>query len=250
VTVPKEFGGAGRSRLENAALKAELAYHRAPILGHFVVEQEVVPAIVRHGSEWQKRELLPQMLLGQVLCGQAFTEPAAGSDLASLTTSAVLADGKFIINGVKWLNSVTHVANYIWLIARTDAESSRHRGLSLILVPAQTPGIRIEPLVEMTRIHRLNRITFSDVIVDQQFLVGPLHHGWDLAMETVNSERAGAARPASCWLTLQEAWKEWRANKPSSQDLSERNEYARFATEICARIATRLSRTWALPDQT
>jgi len=191
ITTPVEHGGAGRSHVEQALLQNEIARHRAPILGHFVAEREVLPALLRFGSDEQRARLVPGLLAGRTLCAQGFTEPGTGSDLAAVATSAERVDGGFVVNGTKWLNSVAHVASYLWVIARTDP-GSRHRGLSMFLIPIGTPGIRVESLPEMTGIHRLNRIVFEGVEVDEDCLVGELNAGWTIAMDTVARERAGS----------------------------------------------------------
>ncbi len=156
------------------------------------------------GSPEQQARLIPELVSGRALCAQGFTEPEAGSDLAAIATVARPVDGGYLIEGVKWLNSVAQVATYIWVIAKTDP-SVRHRGLSMFLIPRDSPGIRIEPLVEMTGVHRLNRIVLDRVEVGEECLVGGLNQGWTIAMDTVARERAGAARPAGmrrAWLDL------------------------------------------------
>jgi alkylation response protein AidB-like acyl-CoA dehydrogenase len=195
ITTPAEHGGAGRSHVEQALLQNEIARHRAPILGHFVAEREVLPALLRFGTEAHRARLVPGLLAGATLGAQGFTEPGTGSDLAAVATSAERVDGGFVVNGTKWLNSVAQVASYLWVIARTDP-GARHRGLSMFLISVDTPGIRIEPLPEMTGIHRLNRIVFDGVEIDEECLVGELNGGWTIAMDTVARERAGSARPA------------------------------------------------------
>lgn len=196
ITTPREFGGTGRSHVDQALLQAELAWAGAPILGHFVAEHEVLPALVHHGTPEQREQFIPELLAGRMLCSQGFTEPGTGSDLAGVQTSAVKSGGEFVINGVKWLNSVAHKATHLWIVARTNPDA-RHRGLTMFLLPVGTPGVRIEPLVEMTGIHRLNRLVFENVRVPLDAVVGEVDGGWAISMETVNRERAGAVRPAA-----------------------------------------------------
>jgi alkylation response protein AidB-like acyl-CoA dehydrogenase len=204
ITTPTEYGGRGCSHFDQSLLQAEIAWYRAPILGHFVLEREVLPAIVHFGTPEQQARLIPELLTGRSLCAQGFTEPGTGSDLAAVATKAEATEGGFVIDGIKWLNSVAQVARYLWIVARTDP-GARHRGLSMFLIPTDTLGITVEPLVEMTGIHRLNRIVLDHVEVPEDSLVGGLNRGWDIAMDTVARERAGAARPAGmrrAWIDL------------------------------------------------
>lgn len=233
VTTPREQGGPARSHVEQAALQAELAASRAPILGHFVAEREVLPALLRFGTDEHRRRYVGDLLGGRMLCAQCFTEPGAGSDLAAVRLAARIVDGGFVLSGVKWLNSVAHVASHLWVIARTDP-GARHRGLSMFLIPAAAPGVRIEPLAEMTGARRLNCIHFEDVEVDAGCLVGELNGGWTVAMDAVSRERAGAARPAGMRRTLREL-----ANHvPVGTDrrLADDPETAPALAELAARI--------------
>ncbi len=234
ITTPTTYGGAGRSHVEQALLQNEIAAHRAPILGHFVAEREVLPALLRFGTDAQRERLLPGLLAGRTLCAQGFTEPGTGSDLAAVATSAERIEGGFLINGTKWLNSVAQVASYLWVIARTDPES-RHRGLSMFLIAIDTPGIRIEPLMEMTGIHRLNQIVFEQVEVGEECLVGDLNAGWTIAMDTVARERAGSARPG--W--MRRMLRELAAYVPPGADgpLATDPEAVPVLAELSAKVA-------------
>ncbi|HVW47216.1 MAG TPA: acyl-CoA dehydrogenase family protein [Solirubrobacterales bacterium] len=232
ITTPRELGGRGRSHYEQALIQAEMAWYRAPILGQFVLEREVLPALVNFGTAEQQARLIPELLSGEALVSQLFTEPGAGSDLAAVATTASPGEGGFVIEGTKWLNSVAQVARYLWVVARTDP-GARHRGLSMFLIPADAPGITIEPLVEMTGIHRLNRITLDRVEVGAESLVGGLNRGWDIAMDTVARERAGAARPAGMrryWLDLARALGE--GAEGGEPDADARRRLARLAVRI------------------
>jgi len=234
ITTPRDHGGAGRSHVEQALLQNEIAYHRAPILGHFVAEREVLPALLRFGTDEQRARIVPDLLAGEILCAQGFTEPGTGSDLAAVATTATPVDGGFVISGTKWLNSVAQVARYLWVIARTDA-TSRHRGLSMFLIPIDAPGIRVEPLPEMTGIHRLNRIVFEDVEIDGECLVGDLNAGWTIAMDTVARERAGSARPG--W--MRRMLRELAAYVPPGGDapLAQDPEAVPVLAELSAKVA-------------
>jgi alkylation response protein AidB-like acyl-CoA dehydrogenase len=156
---------------------------------------------------------VPELLAGRMLCAQLFTEPQTGSDLAAIATSARKTGSGFVLSGVKWLNSVAHVASHLWIIARTGS-APRHRGLSMFLIPADTPGVTIEPLVEMTGVHRLNQIVLDEAEVGADALVGPLDGGWKVAMDAVTRERSGSTRTSSMRRTISEL----AGHRPSGRD--------------------------------
>jgi 3-oxocholest-4-en-26-oyl-CoA dehydrogenase alpha subunit len=244
ITTPEALGGRGRSHFEQALIQAEMAWYRAPILGQFVLEREVLPALVNFGTEEQQARLIPELLSGQAMISQLFTEPGTGSDLASVSTKATESGDGFVIEGQKWLNSVAQVAKYLWIVARTDP-GARHRGLSMFLIPADTPGVTIEPLVEMTSIHRLNRITLDKVEVPADCLIGGLNRGWDIAMDTVARERAGAARPAGirrAWIDLAEELAARAGDGGPDADVRRRMAREAVRTEACDLLYRRYAR--------
>ncbi|HXG41500.1 MAG TPA: acyl-CoA dehydrogenase [Dehalococcoidia bacterium] len=190
---PKEYGGMGASIMKQVIFNEEMAYHRAPQqLG--VGPDRVGPTIILYGSEEQKREHLPPIANAEVIWCQGFSEPGAGSDLASLQTTAVEDGDYFVVNGQKIWTSLAHVADWMILLARTDPDAPKHRGISYFLVDMRTPGITVRPLIDMTGRHAFNQVFFDNVRVPRRNLVGELNRGWYVAAATLDFERSGINR--------------------------------------------------------
>jgi alkylation response protein AidB-like acyl-CoA dehydrogenase len=183
---PKEYGGQGRSILEQYIFSEEMAYHGAPA-GTVGVGQ-VGPTLMRYGSEEQKSRFLPQIAAGEVDFALGYTEPEAGTDLASLTTRAVEDGDDFIINGTKIYTSAAHRAEYVWLATRTDPEAPKHRGISLFIVDLKSPGISVRPLWTMGD-GRTNQTFYDNVRVPRENLIGELNRGWYYVAHALDFER-------------------------------------------------------------
>jgi alkylation response protein AidB-like acyl-CoA dehydrogenase len=155
------------------------------------------PCILRFGSEEQKRRFLPPMAAGCVLWTQGFSEPGAGSDLASLTTRAEDRGHHFVVNGQKTWNSYADApAEWCFLLARTDPAAPKRDGLSVLLVDMTTPGITVRPIGSMAGPHELNEIFFDDVVVPRDCLLGAANRGWEIVAAGLTFERVGIARYA------------------------------------------------------
>jgi alkylation response protein AidB-like acyl-CoA dehydrogenase len=148
---------------------------------------------MEHGTEEQKRTLLPRMLRGDDIWCQGFSEPDAGSDLASLKATAVVDGDDFVVNGQKTWNTLGAFANRCELLVRTDRDAPKHRGISCLLIDMELPGIETRPLVTITGEREFSEIFFADVRVPRDALLGPLNEGWRVAMATLAHERAGVA---------------------------------------------------------
>src|SRR2546428_10503952 len=171
----------------------EMTYHRAPTqLG--VGPDRVGPTIILYGREDQKSQHLPGIIDAETVWCQGFSEPNAGSDLASLQTTAVADGDSFIINGQKIWTSFAHKADQCILLARTDSDAPKHKGISYFLLDMKTPGIEIRPLVDMMNRHTFNQIFFENVRVSRDCLVGELNRGWYVAAATLDFERSGINR--------------------------------------------------------
>jgi len=184
---PKEYGGQGRSLMEQHIFYETVWARRAPF--PVLTLNSVAPTIMKFGSAEQKKEFLPKILRGELEVAIAYTEPDAGTDLASLKTSAVRDGDDYVINGNKVFTSIAHIADYLWLAARTDPDpTKKHKGLSLFIVSVDTPGISIEPIYTMGG-HRTNSIYFKNVRIPNSCLVGQENKGWQLIVAQLERER-------------------------------------------------------------
>ena len=211
---PKKYGGKGLSALEQFIFWDETYRARAPL--PVISVNTIGPTIMQYGTQAQKDELLPAILRGEMFFGVGYTEPAAGTDLASLTTTAVRDGDEYVINGQKVFTTHANVADYIWLAARTDPEAKKHKGISIILVPANSPGFSLTPTYTLGG-ERTNTTYFEDVRVPVSNLVGPENAGWSLITSQLNHERITLAAPGTADKMLDEVWK-WAATVPSAAD--------------------------------
>jgi alkylation response protein AidB-like acyl-CoA dehydrogenase len=187
---PKQYGGAGLSVVEQAILAEEFAEAGAPQLGGMGVSM-VGPTLILHGTEEQKEEHLPKILKGETHWCQGFSEPGSGSDLASLQTRAVRDGDDYVINGSKIWTSGGHEANWMFMLGRTNPEAPKHRGISFFLMDFNSPGIMVQPLINMADIHHFNQVYFEDVRVPASNVVGEVDRGWYVATATLDFERSG-----------------------------------------------------------
>lgn len=190
---PKEYGGAGLGPMEQFIFKQELAAAGAPeVGGHGVMT--LGPTLIVHGSEEQRARYLPSILAGETAWAQGYSEPAAGSDLASLQTSATREGDEYVINGQKIWTSGAHVADSLFLLTRTDSEAPKHRGISFMIVDdIHTPGLEVRPLVDMGWRHEFNETFFENVRTPSDHVVGELNRGWYVGMTLMDFERSGVA---------------------------------------------------------
>jgi 3-oxocholest-4-en-26-oyl-CoA dehydrogenase alpha subunit len=154
----------------------------------------VGPTLMVHGSEIQRREHLPMIAAGQVNWCQGFSEPGAGSDLASLQTRAVRDGDEFVINGQKIWTSRAHRADWILLLTRTDPDAPKHRGITMLLVDMKSPGVKVRPIRQLTGKAGFNEVFFDDLRVPAANVVGELNRGWYAATTTLDFERSGIER--------------------------------------------------------
>jgi alkylation response protein AidB-like acyl-CoA dehydrogenase len=193
ISWPREHGGREASVIEQVVWAEEMHRAGAPPTLNPIGLSNIAPAIMEYGTEAQKRELLPRMLRGDDIWCQGFSEPDAGSDLASLRTSAVRDGDHWIVNGQKVWNTLGDVADWCELLVRTDPEAPKHRGISCLLVDMKLAGIEVRPIVTITGDTEFHEIFFRDVRVPANALLGPENRGWQVAMSTLNAERGGVA---------------------------------------------------------
>ena len=187
---PEEYGGQDASPVRSAIYNEELAYLRAPGRDIFGVRM-LGPTLMIHGSAEQKQAHLPPIARAEVQWCQGYSEPESGSDLASLSTRAVVDGDDFVINGSKIWTTLAHRADWIMCLARTDTEAPRHRGISFILVDMKTPGIQVRPVINMAGGHEFNQVIFDNVRVPRRNVVGEENRGWYVAVTLLDFERSG-----------------------------------------------------------
>ena len=194
---PTEYGGRAAGIIERVIYDEEYAASRAPVLPGHMGLNLIGPTIIQWGTDEQKRYHLPAIMRGEHVWCQGFSEPGAGSDLAALQTRAVDQGDHFVVNGQKVWTSGAHFAHWIILLARTNPDAPKHQGISCFLVPMNTPGISVRPLVLLTGHHHFNEVFFSDVVVPKANLLGPLNQGWKVSTTTLMHERhsSGARNP-------------------------------------------------------
>lgn len=191
---PAEFGGRDAGIDEQMAYLKVMSAAGAPGPINAIGVANIAPAIMQYGSDEQKDRFLRPLLRGDEIWSQGMSEPDAGSDLASLRTSAVLDGDAFVVNGQKTWNSLGQFADWCQLYVRTDPSSSKHRGMSCLLVDLRSPGIEVRPIRSITGSSSFSELFFSDVRVPRSGLLGPQDDGWTVAMTTLSYERAGVAR--------------------------------------------------------
>src|SRR3954451_19937557 len=186
LTWPADYGGSGRTTFEQFLLMDEFAYWGAPAID--LTASAVAPTIMRFGTEQQQARWLPAILSGEVECAIGYSEPDAGSDLASLRTTARRDGDSWIINGEKLWNTGAEFATHEWLVVRTDPEAPKHKGLSVLMVPIDAPGVTVQPILTWGGI-RTNAVHFDNVRVDADALIGSENDGWRYVTTALDFER-------------------------------------------------------------
>lgn len=190
VSWPKEYGGRGASFIEQAIFQEEMALADAPERMGTIGQGLVGPTIIAVGTEEQKKKYLPRILSGEDIWCQGFSEPNAGSDVASLETKAVLDGDHFVINGQKIWTSYAHIAQQCLLIVRTDPTAAKHKGITALLVDMTTPGIEVSPLKMMSGDSMFNEMFFTNLRVPVSCVIGKVNEGWNVAITALANERA------------------------------------------------------------
>ena len=186
---PKDYGGAGLGVMQQFVMNEEFAEARAPIVGGMGTSM-VGPTLIVHGSEDQKKEHLGRILSGDAQWCQGFSEPGSGSDLASLQTRAVRDGDDYVVNGQKIWTSGAQYAHWMFLLARTDPEAPKHKGISYFLVDMKSPGITVRPLINLAGSAGFNEVFFDNVRVPAKNLVGEENRGWYIGTTTLDFERS------------------------------------------------------------
>ena len=201
ISWPKEYGGQGGNRIDQYVVEEEFARVNIPVGGAGTGG----PAILMAGTEEQKKHFLPGLISGEIILALGFTEPQAGADLAGLQCRAVRDGDDFVINGQKMYTSSAHYATHIYLMCRTDPDAPRHRGITIFLVPMDTPGITVRPLWTIQSdppappsttygMPRTNEVFFEDVRIPATTMLGEENQGWYVGAMGLNLDRVGASR--------------------------------------------------------
>ena len=199
---PAEFGGVEASPWRHAIVGEEMWAIGEPRGAQYMNVNWIGPAIMKYGTEDQKAFHLPRISSGDVLWCQGFSEPEAGSDLVALRTQALRVGDEYVINGSKIWTSYCNHADFIILLVRTDPQSARHRGISVLLVPMDLEGIEIREIPSVVGERYFHEVFFDDVHVPASTLLGPENEGWEVVSYALQFERVGAARYARAAVTL------------------------------------------------
>ncbi|MBO0853030.1 MAG: acyl-CoA dehydrogenase family protein [Nocardia sp.] len=202
---PEEFGGRGGSVWEQTVVREEMWAHHEPRGAQYMGVNWVGPTIMRHGTPEQQSAHLPPIARGEVIWCQGFSEPEAGSDLASLRTTARPDDDGWLVSGQKIWTSYATMAQWCFLLARTSTEERKQQGLTIFLVPMSAVGITVRPIRAMMGPHHLNELFFDDLRVTEADVLGEVGQGWKVVQEVLAFERVGIARYARCERLLRAA---------------------------------------------
>ncbi|HLS17735.1 MAG TPA: acyl-CoA dehydrogenase family protein [Paenalcaligenes sp.] len=186
---PKQYGGQDLNIMQQAIFLQELAQAQTPLGVNLIGHGIIAPTLIRFGTTEQKQRFLPGIKNNSEIWCQGYSEPTAGSDLASVRTRAIKQAGQYIINGHKIWTSFADMAQWCFLLARTESGSTRHRGLSIFLVDMQQPGIRVEPIRQLTGQAEFCEVFFEDAIALPEHLLGQENDGWKIAMAAASFER-------------------------------------------------------------
>ena len=201
---PKQYGGLGATVHQQMVFNEEFGYASPPDTGTRALGVGLLgPTLIAHGTEEQKREHLPGITSGDVIWCAGLSEPNAGSDLANIETRAVRDGDDYLLSGQKTWTSEAHHAGWIFVLARTDPDAPKHKGLSYFLIDMTSPGITVRPLIHLANRHHFNEVFLDNVRVPKRNMVGEENRGWYVAVTTLDSERSGIGGFASNLRTIE-----------------------------------------------
>jgi acyl-CoA dehydrogenase len=235
MTIPREYGGHGRSALERYVVVEELLAAGAPVAAHWVSDRQVGPNLLRYGSEPLKRRYLPAIAQGACYFAIGLSEPDAGSDLAAVRTTGTRADGGWTVSGTKIWTSGAHRAHALIALLRTGPPDGRQRhvGLSQLLIELGQPGVTIRPIISMTGEHHFNEVVFDAVFVPDEQVVGTIGDGWAQVTSELAYERSGPERLLSTFVLLDTLVGELAA-RSRSDDLGSAGAVGRVVSRLWA----------------
>ncbi len=248
---PREFGGREVDVIRSLIWQEEYARVRGPDQTSMSVGTSLVgPTLMARGADWQKERFLSRILKGEEVWCQGFSEPNAGSDLASLTTRGVVDGDSVVVQGQKTWTSFAQQSDWCILVVRTDPEAPKHRGLTFLLVDMTSPGISIRPLMEMTGHAWFNEVFFDEVRVPLENVVGEINHGWDIVITTLSVERGSTAQHARLGadldLLIRAARQAPRGDGRAADDPLVRQKLAGFAAEMMVLKMSAYRNAWAI----
>jgi len=193
---PSQYGGSDMGVMDQVVMKEEMAYYRAPLSDIFGINM-LGPVLMMYGTEEQKKEHLPGIASAEIMWSQGYSEPGSGSDLASLQTRAVRDGDDYVINGQKIWNSNAHRSDWMFLLARTDPDAPKHKGITFFLTPTNAPGWSCRPLINMAGLHLFNETYFEDLRIPAKNIVGEENRGWYVGAALLDFERSGIGTSAT-----------------------------------------------------
>ncbi len=238
---PEEYGGRGKGYVEQMLYMQEMVDAGAPIEHHRRAIQQVGPSIMLFGTPDQKSDYLPRMAAGELSVAMGLSEPNAGSDLASAETGAVREGDEWVVTGRKRFTSGAHFSDLLWTVVRTDPDAPKHRGISILLVPLDAPGVEVRPLLDLQGRHHFNEVFLDQVRVPAANLIGEENRGWYVNASTMDFERSGIARYAFLKRTLDRALAEEKnavAQRAAGRD---RVAAAAVRTEVAKLLSHRVT---------
>ena len=235
---PKEYGGWGRTPMQQAIVQDEMARLGAPPPINGLGIGFIGPTIIVHGTDWQKQRYLKKMLTAEEIWCQLYSEPNAGSDLASLKTRAEDQGDHFLVNGQKIWTSSGPIADWGILLARTDGKAAKHKGISCVLLQMRQPGVEVRPLRQITGSSLFSEVFMTNARAERRDLIGNLNQGWEIAQTTLGWERGAnslgrVTRYAVAFNQLVRATKELRrGGKPLLEDAAVRARLGKAYAEL------------------
>jgi alkylation response protein AidB-like acyl-CoA dehydrogenase len=203
ISWPKEYGGRGASLIEQAIFSEEMVRANAPSPANILGLAMGGPVVITHGTEDQKKRFLEPILSAEEIWCQGFSEPEAGSDLASLKTRAVKKNGEWVVTGQKVWTTYAHLAKWCMLVARTDPDAPKHAGLTYFIMDMDQPGVEVKPLVQITGEAEFNEIFMDEARIPEENVIGEVGQGWTVAITTLMNERTGIAFASQALLQMQ-----------------------------------------------
>jgi alkylation response protein AidB-like acyl-CoA dehydrogenase len=231
---PIEYGGGGLTVMEQFILYEEMARARVPVVGGIGVSM-LGPTLIEHGTAEQRREHLPKILTGEIVWAQGFSEPQAGSDLASLKTTAIRDGDDYVVNGQKVWTSHANYADWLFFLARTDPEAPKHKGITFLMTDITTPGITVQPTLDPRGDVPFNEVFLEDVRVPAANRVGEENQGWYVAMTVLDFERGSVGGTVNCQIAMDSLLQFLRSHANTSRNgdmMSVRQEIAERYIEI------------------